>query len=67
MLSPPPVINNKSFQSQNNFSGISLSRAGLSAETAMQASPELGGIFQNTLFGAELKVSNHPTGKMFVN
>jgi hypothetical protein len=64
---PPPLVDNVSFQSQNNLPRVSLSRTGLCAKTTMETTPEFLRVFQNMIFGANLDISDHLPGKVFIN
>ena len=61
------MINNKAFESQDDLARVSLSGAGLCAESAVQAAPELIGVFQNRILSAQLDISDHFPGKMLIN
>ena len=52
---------------QYNFAGISFSRAGLRAEPAVKTTPQFGGVFQDSIFGTQLNVTNHSPREVFIN
>lgn len=61
------MINNKAFESQDDLSRISLPGTGLRAESAMQTPPELIGVFQDRILGAQLDITDHFPRKMLIN
>jgi hypothetical protein len=67
MGKPPPVVDDKASQSQDELSRIGASRAGLGAQAAVQTAPEFLSILEDFVPGPQLSVADHFPGEMLVD